>query len=601
MSEQDFKNPVTPKLIEEKKLKFRIPLYQRPYSWEDKQVEQLLCDLYNQFKKNYNENYYVGILSVAKTQDDPFRYDLIDGQQRITTLTLVGKAASAFYSEEWKAFFAEKRLELYGRIAEQAFLGFDENKDTLHLNKETGESAKKMQKAVEITRKYFKEQAKTKQEEFSRFIYEKTSFFISEVPSTYTILDKNQQFVRMNNRGRQLENHEILKVRLSAKINEPGQSKLLKNWNNMLAHLTGKGEDLNRVKTLKEILNPVSEQTEPTKSFSGKDQYYMPLTTVPEFLLIALARFKKSNGEEEYQGNPFDTEKLLEIFSELEKSEDIVKFADTINEQVEILKSFFIYIGREGNKLEYKFWRNNNSEDKDTEDVYSSKFNDTGKNWKQRLKAIQSFLHVSTEPHHWLVPAFNWCKSHPKNGDGKINAEEFVTKIEEIDNILITNTRKLTSLEELKNMVYGEISHYWFYRLDYELWKRYKDPGNNSIWENLSGKNNVKDLLNKFCFRRCASIEHIEPRNPMEKPNEIKEIDSFGNLALISGSRNSKFSNNSPDGKKQLILDSEYSESIKMAHFLWCGNGTIEEKGEAMRTILYDTVKNYLYQDSSIK
>jgi uncharacterized protein with ParB-like and HNH nuclease domain len=83
----------TPKTING--IKFRIPLYQRPYAWEPVQVEQLLKDLETHLgkcqSKKENEKYYIGILNIGKTESDNNLYDLIDGQQRITTLTLVGK------------------------------------------------------------------------------------------------------------------------------------------------------------------------------------------------------------------------------------------------------------------------------------------------------------------------------------------------------------------------------------------------------------------------------------------------------------------------------------------------------------------------------
>jgi len=105
MSNIDFTKALTPETICYNNLKFRIPLYQRPYAWEEKQVKQLLKDLYESRKKENSELYYVGILSVAKTFEDEMLFDLIDGQQRFTTLMLIGKAAGDIdHTMDWSKF-----------------------------------------------------------------------------------------------------------------------------------------------------------------------------------------------------------------------------------------------------------------------------------------------------------------------------------------------------------------------------------------------------------------------------------------------------------------------------------------------------------------
>ena len=249
------KTHFTPSKIVEKNLKFRIPLYQRPYAWETEQVEVLLKDLYLAFKnqtKNQTKDYYIGILSVAQTIDDDLRYDLIDGQQRITTLVLIGKAASNYYPE-WEKFLND-RLDLYGREGDKAFL--KRNGDYLE-NREKPEPNRKMKNTLQNAMDFFAEK-QTEAVEFSKFIYEKAAFFLAEVPHNYSIMDKNRQFVRMNNRGKQLEKHEILKVKLlnSEIINdETKRSEYFKIWNEMISYLTGSGFNSDSTKlTLGNIL-----------------------------------------------------------------------------------------------------------------------------------------------------------------------------------------------------------------------------------------------------------------------------------------------------------------------------------------------------------
>lgn len=71
---------------------YQMPIYQRPYSWDKDRVEQLWADIfeaYENHKENSNQdnNYFLGSLVVAKNKNGA--YDVVDGQQRITTLTIL--------------------------------------------------------------------------------------------------------------------------------------------------------------------------------------------------------------------------------------------------------------------------------------------------------------------------------------------------------------------------------------------------------------------------------------------------------------------------------------------------------------------------------
>lgn len=89
--------------------RFRIPAYQRGYRWERRHVRQLLDDLLEHINdNNYNVNnripYYlqpivVAPLSLNENPDEksiPYDYDLIDGQQRLTTIYIILKALKEF-------------------------------------------------------------------------------------------------------------------------------------------------------------------------------------------------------------------------------------------------------------------------------------------------------------------------------------------------------------------------------------------------------------------------------------------------------------------------------------------------------------------------
>lgn len=64
---------------------YKIPEYQRPYRWSDEQLEPLWDDITEAFD-NREPNYFLG--SIITTKDN-FTYDIVDGQQRLTTLLIL--------------------------------------------------------------------------------------------------------------------------------------------------------------------------------------------------------------------------------------------------------------------------------------------------------------------------------------------------------------------------------------------------------------------------------------------------------------------------------------------------------------------------------
>ena len=76
------------------KLIYEVPVYQRPYSWDKEQVEIILNDIAEAYaSKDKEEGYYTGNIIVYDVDDKVngiiSKYDIIDGQQRITTFSLI--------------------------------------------------------------------------------------------------------------------------------------------------------------------------------------------------------------------------------------------------------------------------------------------------------------------------------------------------------------------------------------------------------------------------------------------------------------------------------------------------------------------------------
>ena len=75
-----------------------IPEYQRPYSWEYDECFQLYNDLVDAFESK--EDYFLGNIIIAKSENNDYELDVVDGQQRLTTIFLMMKVLSVFTKDE---------------------------------------------------------------------------------------------------------------------------------------------------------------------------------------------------------------------------------------------------------------------------------------------------------------------------------------------------------------------------------------------------------------------------------------------------------------------------------------------------------------------
>lgn len=76
---------------------YKVPDYQRRYGWKNEQLEALWGDLYDSFKNDSKANYFLGSIVVVKNANNI--YELIDGQQRLTTLMIMISVLSKTYPD----------------------------------------------------------------------------------------------------------------------------------------------------------------------------------------------------------------------------------------------------------------------------------------------------------------------------------------------------------------------------------------------------------------------------------------------------------------------------------------------------------------------
>lgn len=553
-------------------VRFRIPLYQRPYAWGVFQVEQLLKDLYRQFDSNRNQKYYIGILNVGNTENNGV-YDLIDGQQRITTLILIGRVLVNEY-EQW-ADFLNDRLDLYGRKEDQQFI-IDKTEF-----QNTNKSLVEAMRAIEL---FFNKEVNSKSE-FSKYIFQNAAFFISKVPDHYSLIEKNLQFVRMNNRGRQLEAHDVLKIKLASEITDQAErNKFITDWNVFSQLGCGrKSDDIIEPKSLLALLNSKDLKDVPEKEY---EIFYQSIVTYSEFLLIALARFFKSKelnlivSHKKSKSTEYRNDRLLEEFGFGEKPVDfkwteatVLEFGKLLSAQFNLFDKYIIKRDKEEN---YKFT--------------GDKERFTGDSLIE-LQVFQSFLYVTREPNqnNWLIDTFNYL-GNLEIKDDKIHTTLFLTYLKKIDDVRF-KSRELNSFE------YGSIDRYWFWRLDYYLWENRKD----------FFKDKSLEIADRYVFRVNRSIEHVAPQNP-QKESQVKIdsslLNSFGNLAMISSGQNSSLQNETFEIKRahveSFINGSKNGtiESLKMLHIyeavLW-NNAKLKSHSNNMIEVLINSFENEKY------
>ena len=75
--------------LEGSQKRFVIPVYQRNYDWKKENCKQLFDDLVSVIRENKQSHFFGSIVSQVVPDGSKIEYHIIDGQQRLTTLTLM--------------------------------------------------------------------------------------------------------------------------------------------------------------------------------------------------------------------------------------------------------------------------------------------------------------------------------------------------------------------------------------------------------------------------------------------------------------------------------------------------------------------------------
>jgi len=215
---------------------YQIPDYQRPYSWDKDNLSDLIDDLVTAYIDDRDDNYFCGSLVLVKNQRSN-RFDIIDGQQRTTTFTIISCVFRDLYFDELNAKakdyinnsiqdkYDETNRKLKFLTSETYQIDFEETvlkgikfENIKNIDKKFPQN-KYLQNAHYL--KNFIEEKKFDNEleinDFIIWFYENVVLTVITCPSEESAI---QIFNVLNDRGMPLSSTDILKAKLMQKLKD---------------------------------------------------------------------------------------------------------------------------------------------------------------------------------------------------------------------------------------------------------------------------------------------------------------------------------------------------------------------------------------------
>ena len=206
---------VTLSKIVEEKIFFNVPIYQRLYVWKQAQINTLLEDLENAFLANDDKYFLGGVMTVRNDN----LYDLVDGQQRFTTLWLICNVLKNILHNDTPRTISDfcvsenqKRITFSIREKITEFISKLHFEDTSIGEYSNIPDVSNMMSAIGDIKLFMEnEKRQNKLKEFAEFIATKVILVRTEIPEN---ADLNKIFELINGRGQQLSHTDILKSKI---------------------------------------------------------------------------------------------------------------------------------------------------------------------------------------------------------------------------------------------------------------------------------------------------------------------------------------------------------------------------------------------------
>ena len=212
---------------------FEIPSYQRPYAWTTEQVDELLDDLTDAMRRDCDAPYFLGSVVLIKEENNP-KSEVVDGQQRLTTLTMLfcvlrdmanDRELDGFVRQAGsKRRRTEDRFRLSVRYRDQEF--FQDNIQGMNsldnfLKRDPidfSDSQKLMFENIGYLRSGLLKLDESERDRLADYIVQQCFLVVvsaSDVDSAHRI------FSVMNNRGLDLSPTDVLKAEVLSAITDP--------------------------------------------------------------------------------------------------------------------------------------------------------------------------------------------------------------------------------------------------------------------------------------------------------------------------------------------------------------------------------------------
>ncbi|MFP6264768.1 DUF262 domain-containing protein [Helicobacter pylori] len=227
---------------------YQIPDYQRPYQWTEKNCEKLLDDLFSSYEYYKESGYFCGslVLIVINTDSETNAetYDIVDGQQRLSTFILLAKVLATLYDKDLNPtsrellekslgdIDGEKRERLHfnvmGLNAKDNFVYALEHFNDSQASKNKNNKNNYLKNAI-CLKNYLKEKEIKDINDFIKWLYFRVVFIKTTCPNVSMAL---RIFSVLNARGLPLHAIDIFKVELLKKLaKEKDQEEFVSRWN----------------------------------------------------------------------------------------------------------------------------------------------------------------------------------------------------------------------------------------------------------------------------------------------------------------------------------------------------------------------------------
>ncbi len=596
------------------KATYEVPIYQRNYAWEKDEISTLIQDVYDAFE-SVKSTYFIGTL-VSFHKGDQI-YEVIDGQQRLTTINLVLRALGVSLQNKL-TYRARKK----SNDSIQSIPHFEiEEKDLgIYNGFNYAKSAiKEIIPASEI-------------ENFKKYFQNNVHLIHYQVPKD---IDLNHYFEIMNSRGEQLEKHEIIKARIIEKLlNKSDKAKFHQLWEYCSEMNVYIQQKYNEPKIFGEkhchfiISNfddlPIVQENSNTRKINDfiggvsatsfiveaeRIDSFQPIMDFSNFLLVVLKLTRIEELDFEPTKFNLDDKELIREFDQVQLDDDFAKrFGFNLLKAKYLLDNYLVHHSNEEDTLENNPWKLQYWQ-KDGKKAYLKNL-EGDNSVHDRLVQLLSMFEVSytaRQRKNYLFYSLMYLfQSNDRNIDKYFefmiwmadkylkdvylkqeNLNEINTpKPGSFDNSILkrnSENRMWSFANEINNTqldftgIYGDgtipsrgIPLFIFNYLDYKLWQQYSDKlrGNRlkegslermEFFDSIGCNDFGLKLFEQFYFSRTRrSLEHYYPQANADGENgnlNLEQINCLGNYAMIGSEANSSGSNWSPKTKRDHYLD----------------------------------------------